>query len=101
MGLKETATGVLYSAYEKASAEPYSSCSHKDFIDYVIDNTHLTYKYILFTAILSKASDESINALCLQKQSELPGAYDARTVCHKVIVPFEMEVLKKGSWRIQ
>ena len=76
MGLKETATDVLYSAYEKASAEPYSSCSHKDFIDYVIDNTHLTYKYILFTAILSKASDESINALCLQKQSELPGAYD-------------------------
>ena len=53
MGLKETATDVLYSAYEKASAEPYSSCSHKDFIDYVIDNTHLTYKYILFTAILS------------------------------------------------
>ena len=52
MGLKETATDVLNSAYEKACAEPNSSCDHKDFIDYVIDNTHLTYKYVLFTAIL-------------------------------------------------
>ena len=26
----------------------------------------------------------------------LSGAYDARTVCHKVIVPFEMEVLDKA-----
>ena len=96
MGLKETATDVLNSAYAKASSEPNSSCDHKEFIDYVIDNTHLTYKYILFTALLSKASDKNINTLCLQKQSELPGAYDARTVCHKVIVPFEMEVLKKA-----
>lgn len=96
MGLKKTATDVLNSAYAKASSEPNSSCDHKEFIDYVIDNTHLTYKYILFTALLSKASDKNINTLCLQKQSELPGAYDARTVCHKVIVPFEMEVLKKA-----
>ncbi|MBQ6419161.1 MAG: restriction endonuclease, SacI family [Synergistaceae bacterium] len=96
MGLKENAAYILNSAYVQASAEPNFVCVHKDFIDYVIDNTHLTYKYILFTAILSKAADESINPLCLQKQSELPGAYDARTVCHKVIVPFEMEILKKA-----
>jgi len=96
MGLKETAMDILNSAYKKASEKPNSSCNHKDFIDFVIDNTHLTYKYILFTAILSKASDESINTLCLQKQSKLPGAYDARTVCHKIIVPFEMETLNKA-----
>lgn len=62
----------------------------------MIDNTHLTYKYILFTAILSKATDASINPLCLQKGSTLPGAYDARTVCHNVIVKFEMETLEKA-----
>jgi len=96
MGLKEEAARTLDTAYQTALSAPNSSCSHKDFIDYVIDNTHLTYKYILFTAILSKATDESINPLCLQKHSTLPGAYDARTVCHKVIVPFEMEVLRKA-----
>ena len=96
MGLKEDAAAKLNAAYDEAQKVITSTCKHKDFIDFVIDNTHLTYKYVLFTAILSKATDESINALCLQKKSELPGAYDARTICHKVIVPFEMEVLDKA-----
>ena len=96
MGLKEKAAAVLDSAYQQAQGNTSIICNHEDFINYVIDNNHLTYKYILFTALLSKATDESINALCLQKSSTLPGAYDARTVCHKVIVPFEMEKLNKA-----
>ncbi len=97
MGLKEEAYKILHAAYQVALYAPNSSCCHQAFINFVIDNTHLTYKYILFTAILSKAADESINPLCLQKQSMLSGAYDARTVCHKVIVPFEMEILEKAA----
>ena len=96
MGLREDAIKVLDSAYQNALKYPNSTCKHKDFIDYVIGNTHLTYKYVLFTELLSKATDESINPLCLQKKSTLPGAYDARTICHKVIVPFEMEILNKA-----
>lgn len=96
MGLKEDAQQILLGAYNDAITTPREMCNHKDFIDFVIDNTHLTYKYILFTAILSKATDSTINALCLQKGSTLPGAYDARTVCHKVIVKFEMETLDKA-----
>ena len=82
MGLKENASAKLNAAYVDAQRTINSTCAHKDFIDFVIDNTHLTYKYVLFTAILAKATDESINTLCLQKKSELPGAYDARTICH-------------------
>lgn len=96
MGLKEDAKVKLHEAYEDALKKPNATCNHKEFIDFVIDNTHLTYKYILFTAILSKATDASINPLCLQKGSTLPGAYDARTVCHNVIVKFEMETLEKA-----
>ena len=96
MDFKDNAKANLVKAYEEASAGKSITCSHKDFIDFVIDNTHLTYKYVLFTAILAKATDQSINALCLQKGSTLPGAYDARTLCHKVIVKFEMEVLDKA-----
>lgn len=76
-----TAAIKLNTAYKEAQECSTPACNHSDFID----NTHLTYKYVLFTAILSKETDESINPLCLQKKSELPGAYDARTVCHKVI----------------
>lgn len=96
MGLKEDASYKLNAAYVDAQRAINPTCAHKDFIDFVIDNTHLTYKYVLFTAILAKATDENINALCLQKKSTLPGAYDARTICHKVIVPFEMDVLDKA-----
>lgn len=96
MGMKEDASKKLQEAYVAASYNPNTVCDHKKFIDYVIDNTHLTYKYVLFTALLAKATDEAINPLCLQKKSALPGAYDARTICHKVIVPFEMETLKKA-----
>lgn len=96
MGIKENATVKLSEAYTEAlNKESEPACNHKAFIDFVIDNTHLTYKYVLFTAILAKATDASINALCLQKKSTLQGAYDARTVCHKVIVPFEMSTLNK------
>lgn len=41
-------------------------------------------------------NNENINPLCLQKQSTLLRAYDAKTICHKIIVPFEIEVLKKA-----
>ena len=96
MSIKEDAAVKLNEAYEAALITPHPVCRHGEFIDYVIDNTHLTFKYILFTAVLAKATDSSINPLCLQKKSELPGAYDARTVCHKVVVPFEMETLEKA-----
>ena len=52
---------------------------------------HKTYKYILVTALLAKATDESIDILSLQAKDESEGAYDARSLCHKVIVPFERE----------
>lgn len=92
---QESAKETLQKAYNLAKFDNNISCNHKEFIEYVLGNTHLTYKYVLFTAILSKATDAEINPLCLQKKSQLPGAYDARTICHKVIVPFEMEELHK------
>jgi hypothetical protein len=88
---------TVYSAYDRAkSGKVPHNCACKSLIDYVLDNTHLTYKYILVTALASKATDPSINPLCLQVKSKLPGAYDARSICHGVIVRFDMEVLNKA-----
>ena len=61
-----------------------------------MDNNHLTYKYILVTALAAKATNEKINPLALQAKSSLPGAYDARSVCHGCIVKFEMTELGKA-----
>lgn len=86
----------LLEAYKDASSKEEVNCAYKDFIDLVIDGNCLTFRYILFTALLSKATDENINTLCLQKKSQLDGSYDARSICHSVIVPFEKKTLKKA-----
>ncbi len=59
----------------------------------VLLGDHLTYRYILFTGIVAKNVDTSINPLTLQKGSELEGAYDARSVCHKAVVPMERAIM--------
>ncbi|NNM58528.1 MAG: restriction endonuclease, SacI family [Legionellales bacterium] len=66
---------------------------HKELIKNIILGSHLTYRYILMTAALAKYINPVINPLTLQAGSSLPGAYDARSVCHKVIVPLEREIL--------
>lgn len=95
ISIKEKAKEKLQQAYGAAEKTPAPTCKHNLLIDYVLDGTHLTYKYVLFNALLSKATDETLNPLCLQKKSTLPGSFDARTICHKVIVPFEQTTLKK------
>ena len=48
-----------------------------------------TYHYVLPTQLLAKAVDPDLDAHCLQAGYNVPGAFDARTVAHKVIVPFD------------
>lgn len=55
----------------------------------VLTGTHKTYRYILVNALLAKATNENINALSLQKGDGRKGKFDARTLCHNVLVPFE------------
>lgn len=45
MSIKEDAAVKLNEAYEAALITPHPVCRHGEFIDYVIDNTHLTFKY--------------------------------------------------------
>ncbi len=51
----------------------------------------LTYHYVLPTQLLAKAADPSLDAHAIQAGYYGPGAFDARTVAHDVIVPFDRE----------
>lgn len=62
----------------------------------IIKGTHLTYRYILVTALLGKAMNPDVNPLALQSGAELEGACDARSLCHKVIVPLERVLLNRS-----
>ena len=60
-----------------------------NLISSVLYDNHKTYRYVLVTALLAKSTNGAINALSLQKGDGSNGRYDARSLCHKVIVPFE------------
>lgn len=58
-------------------------------ISEILRGTHKTYRYILVTALLAKSTNGEISILSLQKGDGEGGKFDARSLCHKVLVPFE------------
>lgn len=63
-------------------------------VERVILGSHLTYRYILITNLLAKAISGQVNALALQSGADFNGAFDSRSLCHDVLVPFEREFLQ-------
>jgi hypothetical protein len=48
-----------------------------------------TYRYVVLTQVLAKVADLSLDSRCLQAKRGGPGAFDARSLCHAVVVPFD------------
>ncbi len=49
----------------------------------------VAFKYITVTGVLAKATNPRVHPRSLQAGCDLPGAYDARSLCHGVVVGFE------------
>ncbi|MDO8629325.1 MAG: restriction endonuclease, SacI family [Phycisphaerales bacterium] len=58
-------------------------------IDRSINAKIKTYRYVLPTQLLAKLADRSLDCRAIQKGSNLPNSFDARSLCHEVIVPFD------------
>ncbi len=54
-----------------------------------INSKTITYRYVLPTQVLAKVIQPTLDSRSIQAGSGLKGAFDARSVCHKVIVPFD------------
>jgi len=50
-----------------------------------------SYHYVLPTQLLAKAVNPNLDCRSLQAAYNNPGAFDARTIAHSVIVPFDKE----------
>lgn len=50
-----------------------------------------SYRYVLPTQLVAKLADSSLDSRCLQSSRGGKGAFDARSVGHKVTVPFDKE----------
>lgn len=58
-------------------------------ISKILRGTHKTYRYVLVNALLAKATNDKIDPLALQLADGKGGKFDARSLCHGVVVPFE------------
>lgn len=77
----ETARQKLTSAVELVSSGNYETCPEiAEDIQFITLGTHLTYRYVLLTGVLSKAANPEINPLVMQVRSDLPGAVTAQKV---------------------
>ncbi len=50
-----------------------------------------TYRYVLPTQLLSKSINRNLDCRSLQAADESEGSFDARTIAHAVIVPFDSQ----------
>lgn len=83
---QDQAYEIILSAISEAKSLTKPKSEQWSYIKSVILGTHLTYRYILITGLLAKATNQSVNPLALQANAPLDGAYDARSLCHSVIV---------------
>jgi hypothetical protein len=63
----------------------------KQKISEVLEGPQLTYRYILMTSILGKAVNPDVHSRSMQSGSNLDGSFNARSLAHKVVVPWEKE----------
>ena len=92
-----TAAEVRLYDFFRASAD-YSGTEippeMRDHIRVVINSIRKTYRYMLFVGLLVAVTDQKLHPRCLQLKAGCEGAFDARSLCKSVVVPFEKKMLK-------
>ena len=76
----------------KANLDDALENKFKDLKTKIIDclkSSTKSYHYVLPTQLLSKTVEHSLDCRSLQVSYGKPGAFDARSIAHKVIVPFD------------
>jgi hypothetical protein len=91
---QDKARQKLNSALAAAKQVATPQSKYASDIGPVILGSHLTYRYTLITSLLAKAVEPRVNALALQAGADFDNAFDARSLCHAVIVPFERAQLQ-------
>jgi len=58
-------------------------------IDRSVNSKTKTYRYVLPTQLLAKLTNLSLDCRAIQEGAALKNAFDARSLCHAVVVPFD------------
>lgn len=84
-----SAKSALEKAWKDIGAKPKVPLKMQQAIEAVMNAADVTFKYILVTGFLAKYVNPKTHARALQVGSALPGAHDARSLCHGVVIGFE------------
>lgn len=85
---KEKAKAILLKADKQ---KRFANDRIGEVIKEILSGNHKTYRYILVNALLAKSVSQQVDTLSLQASDDSEGAYDARSLCHQVLVPFERD----------
>ncbi len=100
--LVDEAQKILYQMWNEVLQLSPAELERTDFVEdstlYQLIRDLMTartkaFRYAALTQIIAKAVSPNINCLTLQAKADPPGAFDARSFCKKVLVPFEREYL--------
>lgn len=86
---QKIAQNLIERAWQEIETHPKPPPRMAQLIETILGATDITFKYLLVTGFLGKCANPRIQARALQAGSTLTGAYDARSLCHGVIVGFE------------
>jgi len=77
--------------FKNGNSEPLSvkDAAFKTKLKNILVSKTKSYRYVLPTQLLCKSVDPSLDCRSLQASYKAPGAFDARTIAHQVIVPFD------------
>jgi len=78
-------------AAELEKASPFVEERLSADIECIMNGHTKAFKYALLTQTLAKATDPQLYCLALQAGAGIRGAFDARSLCRRVVVPFEQE----------
>ncbi len=86
---------MLSKTWDKVSTEGFQPTLTEDTlceaIKRCVNSKTKSYRYVLPTQLIAKLANESLDCRCLQATRGGPGAFDARSVCHKVVVKFDKD----------
>jgi len=95
--ISETAD-ILESTWKRIAESAPENTSSKSIEDSIlncikasINSPIKTYRYVLPTQLIAKLANPRLNSKCIQAGRGGRGAFDARTIAHKVIVPFNQQ----------
>lgn len=90
---RETAKSILETRWNKITkTEPMDFVEDEDLrkaINRSINSNTKSYRYAILTQVLAKSTNALVNCLCFQKKLGGLGAFDARSLCMKVVVDFD------------